>query len=244
MIKDIKYLIEGIVNFNPVDYQEDPDTMIGIDTVRNITRKIPETKDDLIDLIKERIKNTVSDTLDLSDIDVSLIEDMSSLFSGWTLKNNSYIKTINFDGWNTENVVNMNCMFANCNTLKTLDLSMFNTKNVQDMGCMFSNCIELVQIDLSSFTTEKVRNLSYMFSKCKNLKSIDISHFIIRISNCDLRSMFKECKSLENIKIFKLPQTFWGKIDHMFNQVPQDIYHRDIISTNQMFNDYYFTIIT
>ena len=66
----------------------------------------PETKEELQDIIKQRIKEE-GDKVDLNDIDVSNITDMSSLF-----------ESTNFNGniskWNVSNVTNMSFMFYNC----------------------------------------------------------------------------------------------------------------------------------
>ena len=66
----------------------------------------PETKEELKDLIKQRIK-TEGKEVDLNDIDTSNITDMSSLFVG-----------INFKGdissWDVSNVTDMSYMFFGC----------------------------------------------------------------------------------------------------------------------------------
>ena len=63
----------------------------------------PKTKKELKDIIEDRVYNYGSNC-DLNDIDVSLIEDMSYLFS-----------RSNFNGdiskWNTSKVKNMELMF-------------------------------------------------------------------------------------------------------------------------------------
>ena len=65
----------------------------------------PETKEELQDIIKQRIKEE-GDKVDLNDIDVSNITDMSSLF-----------ESTNFNGniskWNVSNVNYMGGMFYN-----------------------------------------------------------------------------------------------------------------------------------
>ena len=66
----------------------------------------PETKEELKDIIKRRIKEEGNE-VDLNDIDVSKITDMSSLFEG-----------INFNGnissWDVSNVTDMSYMFFVC----------------------------------------------------------------------------------------------------------------------------------
>ena len=88
----------------------------------------PKTKDELIDIIKQRIEDDGNEC-DLNDIDVSEITDMSYLFC------NSH-----FDGdisrWDVSNVKNMKGMF---NTSKfNGDISKWDVSNVTDMRIMFS----------------------------------------------------------------------------------------------------------
>ena len=65
----------------------------------------PKTKDELEDIIKQRIKSEGNEC-DLNDIDTSNITDMSYLFAG--IKFNGDISK-----WNVSNVENMIYMFAN-----------------------------------------------------------------------------------------------------------------------------------
>ena len=66
----------------------------------------PETKEELKDIIKQRIKDEGNE-VDLNDIYVSEITDMSGLF-----------KETDFNGdiskWDVSNVTNMNGMFYEC----------------------------------------------------------------------------------------------------------------------------------
>ena len=81
----------------------------------------PKTKEELQDIIKQRIKQDGNEC-DLNDIDVSNIIDMSSLFKG-----------TNFNGdisnWNVSNVTNMGSMFYGC-TKFNQDISSWDVSNV------------------------------------------------------------------------------------------------------------------
>ena len=94
----------------------------------------PETKEELQDIIKHRIKEE-GDKVDLNDIDVSNITDMSSLFEG-----------TNFNGdisnWDVSNVVNMNEMFYDCKSFNQ-DISNWNISNVKNNRYVFHRCISL-----------------------------------------------------------------------------------------------------
>ena len=60
-------------------------------------------------------------------------------------------------------------MFWGCSSLINIDLSNFNTNNVTDMDYMFANCSSLTYIDLSNFNTNNATSMRGMFSRCNLL---------------------------------------------------------------------------
>lgn len=84
----------------------------------------PKSKDDLKKLINANIA--------LSNIDTSLISDMSELFKDSELTDFSGI-----EGWNTSNVTNMECMFLNAIHFNA-NINAWDTSKVTNMGGMFS----------------------------------------------------------------------------------------------------------
>ena len=98
---------------------------------KNNYKYFPETKEELKDLIKQRIK-TEGKEVDLNDIDTSNITDMSSLFVG-----------INFKGdissWDVSNVTDMSYMFYACESFNQ-DISSWDVSKVKDHHFIFSNC--------------------------------------------------------------------------------------------------------
>ena len=86
MNKNIKYLIEKIVNFNPADYPDDDYNLVDEPMVDNIVKKKPKDIAELKKLIVERVKENKfgNDKLifpDLSDINVFQVTDMFYLFA-------------------------------------------------------------------------------------------------------------------------------------------------------------------
>ena len=92
----------------------------------------PQTKKELQDIIKQRIKEE-GNNVDLNDIDVSNIKDMSYLF----------FNLISFNGdiskWDVSNVTNMSNMFYRC-TKFNQDISKWNVSNVKYIEFMFTFC--------------------------------------------------------------------------------------------------------
>lgn len=202
MDKNIKYLIEAIQNFNPVEYQDEQNNIINQDDIANIINYKPKNKAELRQIIKKRIDLQMNNDIIqpyLQDIDVSLITDFSSLFTILCKDLNKPI-ILDLSTWNTVNATTMAKMFRRCETLIKLDISNFNTDNVENMYCMFDECKMLTELDLSSFNTKKCIDTSFMFSACKSLTELDLSNF--ETENLEsMTGMFEYCISLKKINM-------------------------------------------
>ena len=126
---------------------------------KNKYNYFPKTREELQDIILRRIKDEGNE-VDLNNIDVSKINDMSFLFEG-----------TNFNGdissWDVSNVTNMNRMFAGCESFNQ-DISSWDVSNVRDMSFMFLKCFKFNQ-DISSwdFSNSKYRySSSDVFNNC------------------------------------------------------------------------------
>ena len=142
----------------------------------------------LKDIILKRIKSEGNE-VDLNDIDVSKITDMSSLFVG-----------TNFNGgisnWNTSNVNDMSFMFYDCESFNQ-DISQWDVSNVTDMYGVFSGCKSFNQ-DISTWDVSNVVNMNFMFfdceSFCQDISSWDVSnvkHSLHIFKNCSLKDKYK-----------------------------------------------------
>src|SRR5574344_757020 len=121
----------------------------------NIYNYYPKTKDELKQIIEERIKNEGPEC-DLNNIDVSNITDMSLLFYHIFRFNGDISK------WNVSNVKDMHWMFRSSEF--NGDISKWNVSKVTDMSNMFFN--SEFNGDISKWNVSKVTDVSAMFDGC------------------------------------------------------------------------------
>ena len=147
----------------------------------NNYKYFPKTKKELKDIIIKRIK-AEGNEVDLNDIDVSKITDMSELFretdfngdiSSWDVSNVNDMsgmfwvcKSFNQDisNWDVSKVTDMRCMFYRCEAFNQ-DISSWDVSKVTDMQCMFYGC-KLFNQDISNWDVSKVKYFTDIFSKC------------------------------------------------------------------------------
>ena len=99
----------------------------------------------------------------------------------------------------TDNVTDMQGMFAGCSHLTSLDLKEFKTDNVTDMSRMFDGC-GLTSLDLTGFKTDNVTNMHGMFYGCSGLTSLDLTG--VRTDNVtDMGGMFGSCFNLTSLDV-------------------------------------------
>ncbi|MEI0558838.1 BspA family leucine-rich repeat surface protein [Brachyspira intermedia] len=111
-------------------------------------------------LTKEELKNLVfTDGIKLSDVDTSLITDMSELFQKSQRKDFEGI-----EDWDTSNVENMSWMFRECFSFNQ-PLDKWDTSNATNMKGMFSLAKAFNQ-NINNWNVSKVADMSYMFNAC------------------------------------------------------------------------------
>ena len=119
----------------------------------NNYKYFPKTKKELKDIIIKRIK-AEGNEVDLNDIDVSKITDMSELF-----------RETDFNGdissWDVSNVNDMSGMFWVCKSFNQ-DISNWDVSKVTDMRYMFFGCNKFNQ-DISNWDVSNVTNMVDMF---------------------------------------------------------------------------------
>lgn len=136
--------------------------------------------------LKKEISNKLKESkniLDLTDLDISDLDDLSHAFYG--ILN---ITKVDVTGWNTSNVKSFNSMFYGCTYLEeVIGLDTWDVSNVEDMSFMFNDCKNLKNIgDISGWEINDTK-MHGAFYNCKKLKTIgQIYHWKPRESNYDI----------------------------------------------------------
>ena len=156
--------------------------------------------------------------------------------------NNSNLTTIEgLEYLNTEDVTNMEYMFAGCSALESLDLSKFNTAKVTSMAYMFNKCSALKSLNLSGFNTAKVTDMNRLFAGCSALESLDLSMF--NTGNVtSMPNMFNGAKKLKTLNVSSFNTEKTKYMGHMFTDC-SDLTSLDLSSFNTKgveFVDYMF----
>lgn len=132
--------------------------LYNINIIKNQKHKtykyFPKNKEELIDLINNQHVN-------LGDINVSNITDMSNLFNNSKRKDFSGIEE-----WDVSNVTNMSDMFYCCANFNQ-SLERWNVSNVTNMSNMFCGCVNFNQ-PLEEWDVSNVVYMDNMFYGCTN----------------------------------------------------------------------------
>ena len=122
----------------------------------NDYKYFPKTKGELKYLISQRME-AEGNEVDLNDIDISKITDMSNLFSNTNFNGD-------ISGWDVSNVTNMEFMFYECKSFNQ-DISTWDVSKVTNMVGMFYKCKSFNQ-DISTWDVLNVTDVYNMFFKC------------------------------------------------------------------------------
>ncbi len=153
-------------------------------------------------------------TLDLSDWNVSNVEDMGRMFFSCR-----GLTTLDLSNWNVSSVKTMSGMFYGCSGLTSLDLSSWDVSNAENMSGMFGGCTGLTTLDLSNWNVSSVKDMSTMFYGCSGLTSLTLNWPIINpyaIQLTDMSNMFSGCSSLTTLELSDLNTTRVTDMSNMF----------------------------
>lgn len=154
-----------------------------------------ETIKELQDLIQKRYKETknLDECIDFNDINISNLKTIRYAFYGTDFK---HVDISDWDVSNVEDMAFM--FERSQNLVSIGDISRWDVSKVQYCTCMFDNCKKLESIgDLSNWDVSNVKDFHRMFNQCENLKDIgDLSNW--NVETCvDFSFMFLGCKKLK-----------------------------------------------
>lgn len=180
---------------------------------------IPADINELKDKISKEIENCEklnNNYLDLSNYDLSKLNDIEYLFEELLGDRHPIIKTIDVTDWNVSSIITMLDLFCDCEDIEEIvGLETWNTSNVTNMSAFFMNCEKLSDFDISKFNFDKVERLSFFFSGCESLTNIDISY--IKCPNCkSINNLFSRCNNLKTIDVSNINVTNCETISSMF----------------------------
>ena len=122
----------------------------------NKYKYFPQTKKELKKIIDQRIEDEGNE-VDLNDIDVSNITNMSKLFIYSDFNGN-------ISQWDVSNVKDIEDMFFECTKFNS-NISTWDVSNVKNMYRMFTNCYKFNQ-NISNWDVSNVKHSKDIFYNC------------------------------------------------------------------------------
>lgn len=120
------------------------------------------SKEELQNILYERIYSAGKTDADLNDLDVSGIDDFSKLFDNNKLKR--FVGKIKINDWDVSGATNMESMFEGCSKFNC-DISGWKVGNVTNMRRMFKNCSNF-NANLSKWDVSNVTDKFETFYGC------------------------------------------------------------------------------
>jgi len=139
--------------------------------------------------------------IDISGMNGKCIKSMMRAFADCNA-----LKEIRFCDLKINKCNNLSGAFASCYKLNKIDLRGLELKRVDHVDAMCIDCVALEEIhfdeELFTYASEGiVKNFNRLFMNCHKLKKINNDNVIKLPDSADAGNMFKNCSSLENIKI-------------------------------------------
>ena len=127
----------------------------------------------------------------------------------------NYIATVaNYDG----NIYTANKwrIFKNFSNLEEIDISYLNTINTQTMAEWFSGCSKLKNIaGIENINTENVEDMRGMFAQCQSLEQLDLKRFDTSKVK-DMSSMFVNCQGIKKLDLSSFSMSNVSNMSFMF----------------------------
>ncbi len=155
---------------------------------KNNYKYFPKTKGELISILEEKSYRSKR-KLDLNDIDVSEITDMSELF-----RKCNNLSEVEVSNWDTSNVINMEDMFKECKNIKKISCENWDVSNVTNMKGVFNFCKNL-EMDLSFWDVSKMELSDGMFCGCSKFTGKGLENWNVKNLESAI-AMFAGCNNI------------------------------------------------
>ena len=179
----------------------------------------PNTAQELQDYVDSRVDELIKnneDTLDMSNVDISLLTQNSSndkplyqIFKDPFKKINKKNIIVDVSYWDVSNYTRIDCIFFECECIETIiGLETWDVSNIKDFAGLFSQCSNLKNVNVSGWKLKNAYTMLAMFYGCENLKKIkgiDTWKFADD-GRINMSNMFYECNNLNDIGDIE----YWG----------------------------------
>ena len=207
---------------------------------------------------EEYYEQSYTNTIDLSDIDFSGINNISGMFYGWRplseiilpedfCKNKTDLSNL-FGGTGK-----LTYAYESCNGITSLNTTGWDTSKVTNMAGMFTGCAYLTSIDVSGFDTSNVTNMYKMFGSNLDVLGdplINMSFTNINVSGLDTSKvtnmgvMFTGCGKLTSIDVSNWDVSNVTNIGAMFCKcsglTTLDVSNWNVSNVTNMVDMFYF----
>lgn len=171
-------LFSGIIDRDVSGRSRKEDRILDIDRLKEI----------ICDEIERQETNEI---IDLRDLDVSGVHDLSGLFCGTSMKYHDF----DVSGWNVSGVKDMSMMFYVCDNFTGKGLETWETGSVNNMNMMFAKCSRLEGDGMKEWDVSGVEDMSGMMYGCA-VFDCDVSAWDVS-GVYDFNNMFYGCGSFK-----------------------------------------------
>lgn len=176
-----------------------PEFTTSIDTslrpLDNTTIKLIYKGDNLYSL-REFLRYSFAEYIDLSEMNLETVNDFSYAFSDC----NMLISIKWPENQILTNLKYAQFMFYRCNSLNNIDLSLIVSDQIKVLTGMFKYCTNVKSINIENIEFTNARHIEGLCYECRSLKRIKFSNKIAdKLLN--LESLFYDCENLEYIDI-------------------------------------------
>lgn len=149
---------------------------------------IVKDKNELLKIISKRALDSKDSILDLNDLDISNVKELSYLFE--TVK----VKSVDMNEWDVSHIKDIHGLFWCNRNIEEVFISDWNTSNIESFYGVFYSCENLKKLDLSNWKFDNCKEIDLMFANCINLDVSFANNWDIK-DNVNMGDAFRECNS-------------------------------------------------